>query len=490
MKISCPSCQSSYKIADEKVQGRTVKVRCRKCGLMIHVNEHGVTSDNVDAGGAEAPAASAIHDTSQALFSVLIAEGDQRDMSLQDVVAAYNSGQITADSFVWADGQPDWMPLAQVPAIVDALNAASAAVDQVAAAAPAPEPAAPAPAPAPVPVRASSPAQALARSSSPVQAPVRSSSPAQAPVRPSSPGAQPGGGLFGAAPAVDTPAASMFGTPAPAAAVREDRRGANVDLFGKSRTSDDDIATSAPAFAPIASAPKATGARDEQSVLFSLAALTAAAQTGPAGGPAGSAGTKDDSGLIDLKALANQPAPGASGPAAAAPVAILDAAPVLGTAIVDPSLAQLSAPEPVAPKKSYGLIIGIGVAVAGLAIAGAIVFVAMNKTPPPAPVATATETAAPTPTPTPTPPPPSTDGSAAAPATGGPPPAATPTTTAVSKGGGTKGGGTKAGGSKGATTAANTGSPTPPATTKAAPKGNKCGCAPADLACNMACAAK
>ena len=476
MKISCPSCQSSYKIADEKVQGRTVKVRCRKCGLMIHVNERGVTGETADAAAAEARPGSAIHDASQGVvFAVLIAEGDQRDMTLQEVVAAYNSGQVTADTFVWADGQPDWMPLAQVPAIIDALNAASAAVDQVAAAAPPDVPTAQPPEPetAPEPAPAAAPAPAPAAASAPAAAPA-------APLFGGEPAASSGGGLFGATPAP---------SPAPAA-VREDRRAGSVDLFGQARTSvEDEVATSAPAIAPVAtSAPKPTGAREEQSVLFSLAALTAAAQAAPPT-TASAATAKDDSGLIDLRALASQSPSAAAGPAPAAPVAILDAAPVLGTPIVDPAFAQLAAPEPVTAKKSYGLIIGIGVAVAGLAIAGAIVFVAVNKggDQPAAAATTATTTEAAAPTPSPTPPPAPTDSSAAAPPTGAPTTTSTPASTGGPKGGGRGGpkGGTKAeptstGG--GATTA-------PPATTKAPPK-NKCNCPPGDLACNMACAVK
>jgi len=478
MKISCPSCQSSYKIADEKVQGRTVKVRCRKCGLMIHVNERGVTGETADAAAAEARPGSAIHDASQgALFAVLIAEGDQRDMTLQEVVAAYNSGQVTADTFVWADGQPDWMPLAQVPAIIDALNAASAAVDQVAAAAPPDVPPAQPPAPEtppePVPAAVSAPAPAAA--SAPAAAPAPASSLFGAEAAASS-----GGGLFGAAPAQ---------SPAPAA-VREDRRAGSVDLFGQARTSvEDEVATSAPPVAPVAAlAAKPTGAREEQSVLFSLAALTAAAQAAPP--TAASAATaKDDSGLIDLRALANQSPSASAGPAPAAPVAILDAAPVLGTPIVDPAFAQLAAPEPVAAKKSYGLIIGIGVAVAGLAIAGAIVFVAMNKggdqAAAAATTATTTETAAPTPSPTPTPTP--TDSSAAAPPTGAPTTTATPASTGGPKGGAK--GGSKGGSKTEPTSTGGGATAAPPATTKAPPK-NKCNCPPGDLACNMACAVK
>lgn len=39
MKFVCPSCKAKYQIADEKVAGRSVKMKCRKCGHVIHVSE-------------------------------------------------------------------------------------------------------------------------------------------------------------------------------------------------------------------------------------------------------------------------------------------------------------------------------------------------------------------------------------------------------------------------------------------------------------------
>ncbi|HMA92486.1 MAG TPA: GYF domain-containing protein [Polyangiaceae bacterium] len=39
MKFLCPSCKAKYQIADEKVVGRTVKMKCRQCGHFIEINE-------------------------------------------------------------------------------------------------------------------------------------------------------------------------------------------------------------------------------------------------------------------------------------------------------------------------------------------------------------------------------------------------------------------------------------------------------------------
>jgi predicted Zn finger-like uncharacterized protein len=466
MRISCPSCQSSYKIADEKVQGRTVKVRCRKCGLTIHVNEQGVMNEAA-AAGSPADAGGG----GDAQFSVLVAEGDQRDMGLADIVAAYNSGVITGDTFVWSEGQPDWMPLGEVATIIDAISAASEAVDKAATGQPAPEA-------APPPMVTATPAPVATATPAPVAAVPAPVVPAPEPAAPA-----PAPSLFGAAPApaAATPA-PLFGS-GPAAAVQTSYE-RKPDLFSAQATagSDDDVATSAPHVSPTMSS-KPTGARDESSVLFSLSALTSAAASTSTSSDANSGG--DDSGLIDLRALAEKDA-GAPQPAMAAPVGgILDAAPLLGTPIMDPNLHQLKASDPPPSKSNTPLIIGIAIGAVGILSAVVAVVVVLTREPPPPPplpVPTATEVAAPT---VPVPMPTDTSSSAAAPpATGA---ASAPATTARPTGPRT--GPAKTGGTTGGTTKPGSTGGSEPAPTKK-PPANKCNCPPGDLACNMACAVK
>jgi predicted Zn finger-like uncharacterized protein len=45
MKFLCPSCKAKYQIADEKVAGRSVRMKCRKCAFMIHVTSPGASSE-------------------------------------------------------------------------------------------------------------------------------------------------------------------------------------------------------------------------------------------------------------------------------------------------------------------------------------------------------------------------------------------------------------------------------------------------------------
>ena len=121
MKITCNSCQSKYTVSDDKVQGKTVKIKCRKCGATILVNSSGATTTNASDPAVAAADAAAAGDGPTYLVNV--AEGDQRSMSLQELVQACNSSTITRETYVWADGMADWQPITQVQSIVDALNA-------------------------------------------------------------------------------------------------------------------------------------------------------------------------------------------------------------------------------------------------------------------------------------------------------------------------------------------------------------------------------
>jgi predicted Zn finger-like uncharacterized protein len=435
VKISCPSCSAKYSIADEKVQSRLAKIRCRKCGATIvidgKVSPPQVTASAGDSGDAHT-ADHAVSGGSE--YSVDFGSGDQRTLSIADIVSAYNSGQITGETFLWADGFADWKPLSEVQEVVDALHGG----------APAPVAAAPAPAASPFGAKPQpSPIRAAAR-------PARAAT------------------------------ADLFG---------------RIESAG----SEEDIATSAPdAAAAFAGggggAAVATGSRNESSVLFSLSALTSAATqakpSSPGRSSATTAASREDSGLIDLKALtaAAVKADGGGAPAAAAPAMGMGlgmaglGAPPLGVAPLGlgaPLGAGLGLEAPMPQKSKTALYIAIAIVVAAVIVAVAFIL----RPPPPAPAVVApppVPTAAPTPTPTPTPTlaatPPAT-GSAGEEADAG----AKKTPRRYTGKVGAKAPTTDKG--SGDTSSGTSDKPPPP-------KSGSCGCAPTDLMCNMRCKSK
>lgn len=136
MKLSCPSCSAKYSIADEKVQDRLAKIRCRKCSATIIVDGK-VSPPNVYTSDAGSSATSDVADpagaTAAGEYSVDFGDNDQRTMTQDDIVAAFRRGELTHDTYVWADGMADWSPISAVPELSQALSTAAAA-------APAPSP--------------------------------------------------------------------------------------------------------------------------------------------------------------------------------------------------------------------------------------------------------------------------------------------------------------------------------------------------------------
>ncbi len=297
MKITCPSCASKYTVSDEKVQGKTVKMKCRKCGATIVVggSQHSgdVTQDDASVAAA-ADAGDPGQDLPAGSYLVNVNDGDQRTMTLAEVIGAYQSGVVNAETYVWADGMADWQPLSENDAINNALGGGTNGH------------------------ATPSPAASVAPVSEPPRA--RESS-------------------------------------RPAARRDAGRRGG--DLFSGGMSDGAGLS---------ASVSSQAGKRDENSVLFSLSSLTSAAAP-PTPTRSTTTATKEDSGLIDLKALA---AAGPSSPTAAAPpVETIGLFPLGAPVLAPPAAAAIAAPLSLAPpqQKSSNMVL---IMVMGIALFGAI----------------------------------------------------------------------------------------------------------------------
>jgi predicted Zn finger-like uncharacterized protein len=452
MKITCQSCQSKYNVADEKVQGKIVKIRCRKCGATIVVQGTGALAAN---GSAPTGGAGADPVTDAAQWHVNLAEGEPRTMTLGELADACNAGVIPLDTFIWTDGMDDWKAVSDVEAVMAAISggvSVGASAETAGLEASAPHPAFQSPK-ADSPLAGHEPPQALVAAAS-FQAPAE---------RPSE--------------------------PRRAAVAKREARGR--DLFGS--MTGEEVQTSAPAVPQMMGnrvddgASRATGERNENSVLFSLAVLTkdAGDRQSEEEAPKSSGRTTEDSGLIDLKALAAK-AESMRPSSAFADVGAF--APPLGFA--PPPVGMLGSPLGEAPAKSkLPLLIGGGAGVALLLVLGIVIGVKLGASgsAAAAPSATAampsaTATAEPTASAT-------AEASAAAPA---------PSASVAAKPKTFTGGGTyhapaagpaakPAGGGAATAGGANAGGATPPPTPPPPKKaGSDCGCN-GDLMCLMKC---
>jgi len=275
MKIVCDACQAKYSIADEKIQGKAFKIRCKKCNHIIVVKTAGEGAAATSAAhAAEKPKAAVVPAAAapapdQGVWHVVV-DGEQvGPLTEAEVKDRLRQGKINSDTLVWKEGFADWMQLSTVPDLTAILAritrhpVAKSAVRE--------------------PARASSSMRAVA--AGPAESDPFA---AQTVITPSGTA-----DLFASATAPSAVPAPV--APAPSSPF----------LFGGS---------AAPTSEPVASkspgngvgATQLTGQRNENSVLFSLSNLEALAMPSRSAGirpPSGSSNT-EGSGLIDIRSMA------------------------------------------------------------------------------------------------------------------------------------------------------------------------------------------
>ena len=119
MKIQCQSCQAKYTIADEKVLGKVVKIRCKKCSSTIVINGNDQAAG--DAGGDQ-NAFDYASGGGGDQWTVNVADGDQRTMTAQEIAAEYKTGTVNDETYCWKDGMADWLPLREIEQLYGAMK--------------------------------------------------------------------------------------------------------------------------------------------------------------------------------------------------------------------------------------------------------------------------------------------------------------------------------------------------------------------------------
>jgi predicted Zn finger-like uncharacterized protein len=114
MKIECDKCGAKYSIADEKVRGKTFKIRCKKCSNVIIVRDKAVPVADEAAGPAE-PAA----DHGAIGWHLAINGETVGPMPEEEVRERYDAGEIDKDTAIWQEGFEDWVPLGDVDVFAD-----------------------------------------------------------------------------------------------------------------------------------------------------------------------------------------------------------------------------------------------------------------------------------------------------------------------------------------------------------------------------------
>jgi predicted Zn finger-like uncharacterized protein len=145
LNFSCDKCQRRYSIADEKVRGKTVKVRCKNCQNVISVQgppaemeestrvvsladvEKLREQERAMAAASSAPAAPAASPwdeeptraaparAASAPWFVMVKSKQEGPLDEAGLMGLVQSGAINARSFFWQQGMADWKRGADLP---------------------------------------------------------------------------------------------------------------------------------------------------------------------------------------------------------------------------------------------------------------------------------------------------------------------------------------------------------------------------------------
>ena len=119
MKVVCDACHAKYQIPDERVAGRKLRIRCRKCGGAIIVRgDHGTGELQPSA-----PAASAAPASSDVEWHVSL-DGEQHGpYPTEQMGGMLRAGQLEWDAYVWRESYADWKAASDSDTLVRAVVA-------------------------------------------------------------------------------------------------------------------------------------------------------------------------------------------------------------------------------------------------------------------------------------------------------------------------------------------------------------------------------
>jgi len=119
MKVVCETCEAKYQIPDERVAGRRLKIRCRKCGGVMEARGDELV-------GAVQSARSAAR---SAEWFTSIDGTPIGPLSTDEIVSRISTGVLEWDAHVWREGYAEWKTVDAADTIVRAVASSRGAID-------------------------------------------------------------------------------------------------------------------------------------------------------------------------------------------------------------------------------------------------------------------------------------------------------------------------------------------------------------------------
>src|SRR5690349_790588 len=116
MKVVCETCEAKYQIPDERVAGRRLKIRCRKCGGVMEARGDELVAQHAAPGG-----------TVEWFASV---DGTPiGPLTTDEIVSRISTGVLEWDAHVWREGYSEWKTVDAADTIVRAVASSRGAID-------------------------------------------------------------------------------------------------------------------------------------------------------------------------------------------------------------------------------------------------------------------------------------------------------------------------------------------------------------------------
>ncbi len=148
MKFVCDSCSAKYQIPDKKIEGRTLRMKCRKCGHAIIIKgpvpgaakqdspaiarraspstagarrpaRKSALGSDFRRGGSTAPPSGK---PAAPKWHVSINDVPVGPIKREELARKIGTGSVNEGSLVWREGFDDWRPLKQVPELLSLLR--------------------------------------------------------------------------------------------------------------------------------------------------------------------------------------------------------------------------------------------------------------------------------------------------------------------------------------------------------------------------------
>jgi predicted Zn finger-like uncharacterized protein len=125
VKFLCDQCKAKYQVPDDKAAGKTVRMKCRKCGFMIEV----VTTSLATAPRPqtapkddEVSASFDLDDLAIADWYVAINGVPVGPIRVGDIRRKAAAGTVNEASLAWQEGLEEWRPLRAFPELMEAVR--------------------------------------------------------------------------------------------------------------------------------------------------------------------------------------------------------------------------------------------------------------------------------------------------------------------------------------------------------------------------------